>query len=108
MAKRKGKTARGPWKVKFKQVNDKGVGSRPYLVDADGVPVNLNQAANATLAALGPEAVAALIQAGRDATLWINMLRSEHPGVKVPAWLALAEMLSYRFPELQPEAEATT
>lgn len=89
----KPKRAPGPWRVAYKQVNQQGVGSRPYLVDANGDPVNLNQKGNATLAALAPSMLAALEQAEYEARLWFLMLKGEHPGITKPQWLQDAEHL---------------
>lgn len=100
MSKRK-KAQPGPWSVKCRQVNEKGVGSRAQVLDAAGKPVNMNDVPNTTLAALAPAMLALLHQIEWDARILVNMLKGEHPGVKEPDWFTSLKHLLLRAPQVQ-------
>jgi len=86
----------GPWRVVCRQINHKGIGSRPQIVDAHGKPVRLSRVPNATLAAAGPELMQALDKLAYRAELLALMLQSEHPGAAKPAELTQAQRLLWR------------
>jgi hypothetical protein len=89
--------APGPWKVKCRQINQHGVGSRCQILDAQEKPVAFSQRANADLAALAPAMLALLLKIESSVRLWHGMLASEHPAMATrPDWMREMEAIFIR------------
>lgn len=88
---------KAPWKVKYRQISEKGVGSRPQVLNAEGEPLKIHNKQIAELVAAAPEMLRILLDIESDTRLWFLMLAQDHPHMKKPAWYAELSRIAHKF-----------